>query len=256
MAFNSTFPTTILYTWETKNPLEDIISMTNGLSMASSYSTNWEIEVLLKFAKQNKQNTSQQNSRGKNDSSSASYFVRQPDIGVCCCVSKENTDYDDVFVGTDADILNKFQNFTQRSLWKASGQRFYIGTCLISVGTIEHAGSALKPCIEISHCPTDEEKNTNSIVIKVENSDNIDDDKNSLRTKEELYIIAYQLHNVVMDLLAAHTAVQTLPIPITLPIPVQTKVQPGSTKDQAEQPDSPLIISISSRAMHWITLVT
>jgi hypothetical protein len=116
MAFSSTFPTTILYTWETKNPLEDILSMTNGLSMASSYSTNWEIEVLLKFAKQNKQNPSQQN-RGKNDSSSASYFVRQPDIGVCCCVSKENTDYDDVFVGTDADILNKFQNFTQRSLW-------------------------------------------------------------------------------------------------------------------------------------------
>jgi hypothetical protein len=90
--------------------------MTNGLSMSSSYQINWEIEILLKFAKQNKQNALPQN-RGKSDSSSASYFVRQPDIGICCVGSKENTDYDDVFVGTDADAHSKFQNFTQRSLW-------------------------------------------------------------------------------------------------------------------------------------------
>jgi hypothetical protein len=62
---------------------------------------------------------------------------------------------------------------------KASGQRFYIRTCLISVGTIEHAGSALKPCIEISHCPVEDDEDTNSIDIKVESShhDNINDNK-------------------------------------------------------------------------------
>jgi hypothetical protein len=107
---------------------------------------------------------------------------------------------------------------------KASGQRFYIGNCLISVGTVEHAGSALKPCIEISYCPTeeDQESDKSSIDIKVESSNdqNINDKKN-LKTKEELYAIAYQLHNVVIDLLAAHTAAHTLPIPI------QTKIQSG-----------------------------
>lgn len=113
----NTFPTTIIYNWETKTPLEDVINITNGLSMASSFSTNWEIEILLKFAKQ-KQSSIVQN-RGKGDTSSASYFVRQPDIDVCCVVvsNKEKTIYDDIFVGTDADALQKFQNFTQRSLW-------------------------------------------------------------------------------------------------------------------------------------------
>jgi hypothetical protein len=102
---------------------------------------------------------------------------------------------------------------------KASGQRFYIGNCLISVGTIEHAGGALKPCIEISYCPKieDQENGKNSIDIKVESSN----DNKNLKTKEDLYAIAYQLHNVVIDLLAAHTAAHTLPIPI------QTKGQSG-----------------------------
>ena len=215
----------MIYTWDSRTPADDLTSMINGLSISSSYSVSWEIEILLKFAKMQKQNSSL--SQGRNQQtkakSSASYFIRQPDIGVCCVVSKsKDMINDDVYVCTDADIEEKYSNYIHRSLWRASGQRFCIGASLISVGFIEHSGSAVKPCIEISYCP-------------------VDDDEPKARTEEELTSIAYQIHKVAIDLLAAYTG------PVTIPI---------LTTEKKDTPSSSILVTtVGMRAIQWLSLV-
>lgn len=241
------FPPTLIYTWESRTPAEDLSSVINVLSMASSYSVPWEVEILLKFAKVQKQNSSLLQGRSKQNvdaKSSASYFIRQPDIGVCCVVTKDkDSSVDNVFVCTDADVEEKFSNFIHRSLWKASGQRFLIGSCLISVGFIEHAGSAVKPCMEISYCPEDEESGGGNLEL-------------SAKTDDELDSIAFQLHKVAIDLLSAHTASHTIPIITSVPKDVSaTSLNNGSKNVPGNQVQNVLVTSVGLRARQWLALV-
>ena len=203
--------------------------MINWLSVATSYSVSWEIEILLKFAKVQKQNSSISEGRDNltKAKSSASYFVRQPDIGVCCVVSKrEDMRSDDIYVCSEAEVEEQYLNYIPRSLWRASGQRFSVGSSLISVGFIEHSGSAVKPCIEISYCPIDD----------------ADDDITRERTEEELTSIVYQMHTVAIDLLAAHAGPNTIPI--------------FTTQKKYDASSNILVTSIGMRAIQWLSLVT
>lgn len=202
--------------------------MINWLSVATSYSVSWEIEILLKFAKVQKQNRSSSEGRDRliKAKSSASYFIRQPDIEVCCVVSKrEDMQTDDVYVCSDAEVEEKYSNYIHRSLWRASGQRFSVGSSLISVGFVEHSGSAVKPCVEISYCPIDD----------------VDDDVPKERTEEELTSIAYQMHMVAIDLLAAHAGPNTIPI--------------FTTQRKNNASSSILVTSVGMRAIQWLSLV-
>ena len=217
--------------------------MINGLTIASSHSVGWEIEILLKFAKIQKQNNSLLQGFDKQNKakSSASYFIRQPDIGVCCVVSKnEKTNMDDVYVCSDSEIEEKYSNFIHRSVWKASGQRFFVGNCLISVGFIEHSGSAVKPCLELSYCP-----------IEINEKDEKDDEIQNIRTDDELTLIAHQLHRVAIDLLIAHAA------PNTIPILTSRKISPSpSTSGTIDKIDNNILVnSVGGRALQWLALV-
>jgi hypothetical protein len=89
----NSFPPTLIYTWESKSPIEDINNIINGLSTSSSYSVHWEIEIQLKFAKQHGHSNSQltQQKKRLNAEASALYFIRQPDLGICCTIPKNNS---------------------------------------------------------------------------------------------------------------------------------------------------------------------
>ena len=263
------FPPTLIYTWESRTPAEDLNSMINGLTMASAYSIPWEIEILLKFAKVQRQNGSLLG-KGKlnNEKSSASYFIRQPDIGVSCVITKnKDTSCDDVYVCTDSEIDEKYPNFIHRSSWKATGQRFFVGNCLISVGFIEHAGSAVKPCIEISYCPKEDTDNPN---IGPEDDGNEPANSGNVANggmtsaEEEKCLIACQLHKVAIDLLAAHAS------PNTVPVGSQKKEHStanrehsvGTSKEQSSSGSTELslnscvlVSSVGSRAIQWLAVV-
>ena len=240
------FPPTLIYTWESKTQTDDISNVINGLSLASSSSVSWEIEILLKFAKVQKQNSILLQGKGKQNvdsKSSASYFLRMPDIGVCCVVTKDKgSSIDNVFVGTDSDIEDNYSNYIHRSLWKASGQRFLVGSCLISVGFIEHAGSAVKPCMEVSFCPGEDDPG-------------IVEGTNTLTAEDQQNLIASQLHKVALDLLSSNTAAHTIPImmmnknDIATPAEVQNKADVDENKNF-------LVATVGSRARQWLALVT
>lgn len=239
------FPPTLIYTWESKTQADDISNVINGLLLASSSSVSWEIEILLKFAKIQKQNSILLQGKGKQNAdskSSASYFLRMPDIGVCCVVTKDKSPLiDSVFVGTDSDIEAKYSNYIHRSLWKASGQRFLVGSCLISVGFIEHAGSAVKPCLEVSFCPGDDDPD-------------IGEGMDALTTEDQQNLIACQLHKVALDLLSSNTAAHTVPIMV-----VKNYLDPSDTvKKEADLDEDRklLVVTVGSRARQWLALVT
>ena len=227
------FPPTLIYSWDSKTPSEDLSNIVNGLSMASSTSVNWEIEILLKFAKVQKTNNSSAEARGSQSGgskSAASYFVRQPDIGVCCVITRDQpSSVGNMTACSDADIEVKYLNYIHRSLWKASGQRFFVGSCLISVGFIEHAGSTVKPCMEISYCANEGES---------------DLDEQVERTDEELYTIALLIHKVAVDILLANTASHAIPI-LTRAVSVSSE-----TKNR-----DVLVDSVGARARQWLALV-
>lgn len=228
------FPPTLVYSWDSKTPSEDLSNIINGLSMASSTSVNWEIEILLKFAKvQKTNNSSAEGSRGIQSGgakSSASYFIRQPDIGVCCIITKDRSSSEgNVIACSDADVEIKYSNYIHRSLWRASGQRFFVGSCLISVGFIEHAGSTVKPCMEISYCPTEGDSDLDEITE---------------RTVEELDAITFMIHKVAIDILQANTASHATPL--------LTKF--SSVSGESKNSDI-LISSVGDRARHWLALV-
>lgn len=238
------FPPSLNYTWDSKTPAEDLNNITNHLSLASSYSVAWEIEISLKFAKVLKTNGASV-ARGRQNldaKSSASYFIRFPDIGVCCVVTKEkDSTVDSVHVCTDAEIEEKYASYIHRSSWRATGQRFYVGSILISVGFIEHAGSAVKPCMEMSYCPEEDG-----------NSDNEDS-----CTNRDLNRIAFRMHKASIDLLTAHSASHSTPVTTVIN---EEKDTTPTIKEDAENPrnnkNSVLATSVGSRAKQWLALVT
>ena len=228
------FPPTLIYSWDSKTPSEDLSNIINGLAMLSPTSVNWEIEILLKFAKVQKTNSSSaEGGRGMQSGgtkSSASYFIRQPDIGVCCIITKDQTSaVGNVTACSDADIEVKYLNYIHRSLWRAAGQRFFVGSCLISVGFIEHAGSTVKPCMEISYCATEGDSDRDEIVE---------------RTVEELDAITFLIHKVAIDILLANTASHAIPL-LTKSVSVSNE---GKNRDV-------LINSVGDRARQWLALV-
>lgn len=242
------FPPTLIYTWESKTQADDISNVINGLSLASSYSVSWEIEILLKFAKVQKQNSILLQGKGKQNAdskSSASYFLRMPDIGVCCVATKDKaSSVDNVFVGSDTDIEEKYSNYIHRSLWRASGQRFLVGSCLISVGFIEHAGSAVKPCMEVSFCPGDDDPDFGI-------------GSDVLTTEDQQNLIACQLHKVAIDLLSSNTAAHTIPIMVVMnKNDVSSTVVEDKKPAAVDQSKNILVTTVGSRARRWLALVT
>jgi hypothetical protein len=149
------FPSTLLYSWNSSSAVEDVSRILAQLSRTSPTSTKWEIETVLKIPKNQKLGPSL--SKGALAASLiGTYFVNLHDIRVKCIIPKSlegkiTSDVD----GSIEESKTRDESLVLRSSWIASGQRFHIGNCIISVGFIAHAGSAPKPCMELIYVRDD-----------------------------------------------------------------------------------------------------
>jgi hypothetical protein len=180
------FPPSIIYSWTNPTNVEDISKITSELSRVSSSSVDWRLEVLLKIPKMQKSSGSQV-SRGAMAASLAggTYFFQFYDVGVTCICPKNNPS--EILI--DVDKSHPQDGLILRSTWTASGQKFYVGNCLISVGFIEHIGSPAKPFIEIVFIGEFAADETVS--------------QSLLRS------LVIQMHNIICDILTANGVIKT-----------------------------------------------
>ena len=213
------YPPTLIYTWQPKSTApEEINALIQRCFILSSFHPQpWSIEIILKNPpKKEKKLVSLSSTVSKSASVSATsshtdeaiYFVRQPDIEVCCVVPKRkimSTDGIEVMALTDNceerwltktfPVVGKqgssgTTDWVTRSIWRASGQRFIFSKeYVISIGYLEHMGASTQPCVEISLLLDDNTSNTGTAGGNSSSLDN-------------LQLCTTKLHRIVTDLLS------------------------------------------------------
>ena len=250
------YPPTLIYTWQSKSTApEEIHALTQRCSVLSSYHPQpWSLEIILKNPpKKEKKLVSLSNTVSKGGSAAATtssssrsddafYFVRQPDMEVCCVVPKRknmstedvevialNDNCEDRWLSKTFPVVGKqgssgTTDWVTRSIWRASGQRFiFSNEYVISIGYLEHMGASTQPCVEVSFLLND---HTDTGTTAIDN----------------LQLCTTKLHRIVTDLLSI----------LALDQEILPSIDGKTSNNSGNRTTGGFDMTIGSRALQWI----